>query len=198
MAASLLCNLDMSSLRLFLLTCCLSLPVLCQLGGRSTITAGIGGGFPTGGENVYLTGSAGIQDGAAFSGSYEFRLFKYFAPEVGVVNLIPLVQEGGKYPEPPVRQRVTLLSLAARGILPLKQGRIELFAGAAAVHVSSTIFELNGFGSPTWLGQINGGGRFAIDRRRHFWIGPTVRFSRDGGRPTEEWVSLTGDFGFRF
>jgi hypothetical protein len=26
----------------------------------------------------------------------------------------------------------------------------------------------------------------------------TLRFSRDGGRPTQEWVSLTGDFGLRF
>ena len=39
--------------------------------------------------------------------------------------------------------------------------------------------------------------RIAIDKRGHFWIGPTVRFSRDGGRPTQEWVSLTGEFGFR-
>ena len=186
----------MSRLRLSLFVCCFSLSVLGQDGGRNTVTAGVGGGFPTGGEQVYLTNSNGIHNGAAFSGAYEFRLFKYFAPEVGVVNLIPLVQ--GYYKYPPMRERVTLLSLGARGILPLKQGRFELFAGAAAVHVSSSDYQLTQSYNPQWLAQISGGGRFAVDRRRHFWIGPTVRFSRDGGRPVEEWVSLTGDFGFRF
>jgi hypothetical protein len=188
----------MWKLQLFLLMGC-SIPLFSQDGGRSTITAGVGGGFPIGGRDVYLTGDNGIHNGAAFSGSYEFRLFKYLAPEVGVVNLIPMVDQFGKYPMPPLRERVTLLSMGARGILPLKQGRIELFAGAAAVHVSSSDYYLgSGFSAPKWLWQISGGGRFAIDKRRRFWAGPTVRFSRDGGRPIEEWVSLTGDFGFRF
>jgi hypothetical protein len=54
------------------------------------------------------------------------------------------------------------------------------------------------YNAPRTIWQINGGGRIALDKRRRFWVGPTVRFSRDGGRPTQEWISLTGDFGFRF
>jgi hypothetical protein len=187
----------MRMFRFFLLTSFCLLSVFCQDSGRNTVTVGVGGGFPAGGEEVYVT--YGLPNSAAFSASYEFRLFKYFAPEVSVVNLIPATpNQDPHYSVPPDRVRVTLLSFGGRGIAPLKQGRIELFAGAAAVHITSSDPELLDYGSASWLAQINGGGRIAIDKRRHFWIGPTVRFSRDGGRPTQEWVSLTGDFGFRF
>jgi len=188
----------MLKLRLFLLTLCLSQAVLCQDSGRNTISVGAGGGFPTGGEQTF---TSSVPGSAAFSASYEFRLFKYFAPEVDVVNLIPKYitnYDPNQGPPTPERYRVTLISLGGRGIAPLAQGRIELFAGAAAVHVSSSNSELFFYYSSRWIGQVNGGGRIAIDKGRRFWIGPTVRFSRDGGRPTQEWVSLTADFGFRF
>src|ERR1700722_463100 len=179
-----------------LLTCCFSFAVFAQEGGRNMVTIGAGGGFPTGGE---LTSTFGIPDSAALSASYEFRLCKYLAPEVSVINLIPLVPQYGEFPRPPLRERVTLLSLGAHGILPLHQDRVELLAGAAAVHVSTSHNEeLLFYNSGRWIWQVNCGGRIAIDKRRRFWIGPTARFSRDGGRPSQEWVSLTGDFGFRF
>jgi hypothetical protein len=181
--------------RIFLLVCAFSFTVFGQW-GRSTFSIGAGGGFPTGGE---LTSTSQIPDSAAFSASYEFRLFKYLAPEVGVVNMIPNVPQYGEFPLPPARERVTLLFFGAHGILPLRQGRIELVAGAGAAHVFTTDdSELIYYNSPHTLWQINGGGRIALDKTRHFWIGPTVRYSRDGGRPTQEYISLTGDFGFRF
>jgi hypothetical protein len=182
--------------RFFLPICCFSLTLLCQDGGRNTVTAGVGGGFPTGGEQAYLTSN--LPSGAAFSASYEFRILKYLAPEVGVVNSIPLIPSYDPHHPGSSRERVTLVSFGLRGIAPLNHGRIELFAGLSAAHVSSSYYELSDYGIGSWLGQINGGGRIAIDKRRHFWIGPTARFSRDGGRPVQEWVSLTGDFGFRF
>jgi hypothetical protein len=37
-----------------------------------------------------------------------------------------------------------------------------------------------------------------IDRAKHFFIGATMRYYRDLGRPTPEWVSVTGDVGYRF
>jgi hypothetical protein len=183
--------------QLFLLSFCASLAAFGQDSGRNTISVGVGGGFPTGGERTF---TYNVPSSAAFSASYEFRLFRHFAPEVSVVNLIPKYSInyhplGG--PISPNRERVTLFSFGARGIAALKQGRIELFAGAAAVRVSSSDPELLDFASP-WIGQIHGGGRIALDKRRHFWIGPTVRFSRNASRPTQEWVSLIADFGFRF
>jgi hypothetical protein len=194
MANFVLCQTQMLRFRLLLLATSFQLMAFSQEAGRNTVTFGAGGGFPSGG---YRT--AGLSDSAAFSASYEFRLFKYLAPEAGVLNMIPNVLNNSEFGLFTSRERVTLLSLGVRGIAPLGQGRVELFAGAGAAHLWSSDQELvQGFQSPTWLLQINGGGQVAIDHRRRFWIGPVVRFSRDGGRPTEEWVSLTGDFGFRF
>jgi hypothetical protein len=182
--------------KLLTLLFCFSISLFGQW-GRSTFSLGAGGGFPTGGE---LTSTSQIPDSAAFSAGYEFRLFKYLAPEVGVVNMIPDIPQNYKgYVLPSLRERVTLLSFGAHGILPLRQGRIELLAGAGGVHAfTSNYYEFFYFNAARTIWQINGGGRIALDKRRRFWVGPTVRYSRDGGRPTQEWVSLTGDFGFRF
>jgi hypothetical protein len=178
--------------RLLVLIPYIGVTALSQTGG-STASIGVGGGFPAGGYRTNpFSGSAG------FSASYEFRLFRYLAPDVGLSNLIPNYAYGSKYGITESRERVTFLSLGVRGVLPLAEGRVELFAGPAAAHIWSSVAEFTRFQSPNWLLEIDGGGRMAIGKSRRFWIGPTVRFSRDGGRPTEEWVSLTADFGFRF
>jgi hypothetical protein len=183
----------MQKFRLLLLMSAFSLMAFSQEAERNTVTIGVGGGFPSGGWRT-----DGVSGGAAFSASYEFRLFKYLAPEVGVVNTIPNVNYGGEFGPDISRERITLLSFGVRGVVPLRQGRVELFGGVGSGHLWSSDYVLVEFQAPTWLFQVNGGGRIAIDHRHRFWIGPTVRFSRDGGRPTEEWVSLTGDLGFRF
>jgi hypothetical protein len=163
-------------------------------GGRSTVSIGVGGGLPAGGFRTEQ-----FLNGPAFSASYEFRLFKYVAPEIGLVDLLPNYTEYSKYGSSISRYRVTLLSMGIRGVLPLAHGRVELFAGPGATRVWSSQYDLaRGFDAPKWLLEISGGGRIAIDHGRHFWAGPTVHFSRDGGRPTEEWVSLTADFAVRF
>ena len=127
-------------------------------------------------------------------------MFRFLAPEVAVVNMLPNLLNGSEYGDYITRKRVTFITLGLRAVAPLLHRRVELFAGGGAAHVSSSYYELNGglFLTPTWLLQIEGGGRVALGRRHRFWVGPAVRFYRDGGRPTEEWVSLTGDFGFRF
>jgi hypothetical protein len=185
----------MQKFRVLLLTASFALMAFSQEAGRNTITLGVGGGFPSGGTGIW-----GIPDSAAFSASYEFRLLKYLSPEVAVVNTIPNVNYGGEYGPVISRERITLLSFGPRGVAPLMHGRMELFAGVGAAHLWSTDLELTvlGYEAPRWFVQLSGGGRIAIDRRHRFWIGPTVRFTRDGARPTEEWVALTGDVGFRF
>jgi len=184
----------MRKLRLLVLASYFSLIALGQEGGRNTVGIGAGGGFPSGG---YLTD--GFYNAPAFSASYEYRVFRFLAPEVAVVNMLPNLLNGSEFGNYITRERVTLLTLGLRVVAPLVHHRVELFAGAGAAHVSSSYYELNGgLFSPDWLLQLDGGGRAALGRRHRFWIGPTLRFYRDGGRPTEEWVSLTADFGFRF
>lgn len=183
----------MRTFQALFLVLCAAISALGQ-SGRSTVLIGAGGGFPAGG---YLTNQ--FANGPAFAVTYEFRLFRYFAPAVGVVNSLPTYTDREEYTTTVSRERVTLLSLGFRGVLPLGHGRVELFAGPGAAHVSSPVYELTeGYLSPSWLFEVDGGGRVAIGRGRRLWIGPTARFSRDIGRPTEEWVSLTADFGFRF
>ncbi len=179
--------------RLFFFTSFVCLNAFSQ-DGHSTVSIGAGGGFPAGG---YRTSQ--FSNSAAFSATYEFRFLRYIAPEVGLTNLIPNYTNFSEYGTSVSRERVTLLSIGARGVLPLANGRVELFAGPGATHIWSSQAELTkGYQAPAWLLELDGGGRIAIDRGHRFWIGPTVRFSRDGGRPTEEWASLTGDFAFRF
>jgi hypothetical protein len=177
---------------LFLISCA-AIATLGQ-GGRSTVSIGAGGGIPAGG---YLTDP--FSSGPAFAATYEFRAFRCFAPSIGVANFLPNYMNYDEYATTKTRERVTLLSLGFRSVLPLAHGRVELFAGPSATHIGSSVYELTqAYPSPPWLFEVDGGGRMAIDRHRHFWIGPTARFTRDIGRPTEEWVSLTGDVGFRF
>jgi hypothetical protein len=185
-----------NAMRMFrpLLICCLPLVTFGQTERFGTFSIGAGGGFPASG---YRTDP--FSNGASFAAAYEFRLWKYVAPHLDLVNLLPNHANYSKFGVSYSRERVTLLSFGVRGVVPLARGRVELFAGPGAVHVWSSQFELtSGFQAPSWLLGIDAGGRMAIDRKHRFWIGPTVRYSRDGGRPTEEWVSLTGDFGVRF
>jgi len=154
-----------------------------QESGRSTISIGAGGGFAAGG---YRT--EGIPDSAAFSGAYEFRLLRYLAAEAGAVNSIPNVVYSSKYGPYSIRERVTLGTFGLRGVLPLAHGRAEVIAGVGAGYLWSSDPELTvlGYQSPRWLPTINGGGRVALDHHHRFWLGPTVRFTRDVGRPTEQ------------
>jgi hypothetical protein len=184
----------MAKLRILLLTSCFALAAFGQEIGRSTVTIGAGGGFATGG---YFTD--GIPNAPAFSASYEFRVFRFLAPEVSVVNMIPNVPEGSEFGTSILRERVTLVSPVLRGILPLRHDSVELFAGVGAARLTSSYYELTENFEPSWFLEIDGGFRAALGHRHRFWIGPTVRFYRDfNRRPTEQWLSLTGEFGFRF
>jgi hypothetical protein len=163
--------------RALLLAFCVSVAASSQDAGHSTDAIGAGGGFPAGG---YRTDA--FSNSVAVSASYEFRPFGYVAPEVGLANLIPKYTNYSEYGTSVSRERVTLLSLGVRGILPVAHGRVELFAGPSVVHIWSSETELSqSYQSPGWLFEIDGGGRIAIDHGHHFWIGPTVRFARDGG-----------------
>ncbi len=110
-------------------------------------------------------------------------------------NMLPNVPTFTKFGSTYSRERVTLLSLGVRGIAPLRDDRIELFAGASTAHLNSSDTDLTQgiLAAPVRRRRPlgNRSGASLLDR-------PHVRLTRDSGRPTEEWVSLTADFGFRF
>lgn len=164
----------------------------CQDSGRSSVTVGIGGGFPAGG---YRTDAS--HNGTWFSAHYEFRVHRFVAAEIGVDNFLRGYDNVARVDLPGSTERSTFLPIGLRAIAPLDKGRFELFAGTGGGYVWHSFYELRSLpGGNTWLWQVNAGGRVAIGRR--FWAGPEVRLYRDLGRPTQEWVSLTGDFGYRF
>jgi len=187
--------------------------VLGQDSSRSsTVTLGVGG-------------SGGGYGGPAFTGRYEYRFFKYLAGEAGVDTTLPSVfsyqyvpifsissgtfpttiysstQTGYTYFPFQNRDRVTMLPFGIKGILPLANGRVELFLGAGGAYVwSSRRFSA----VSAWREQTSIGGRVALDRHRRFWVGTTWRFYGDLGNLSNRyvtdynWYTGTADVGFRF
>lgn len=100
-----------------------------------------------------------------------FRLFKYVAPEIGLINLIPNDTEYSKYGSSTSRERVTLLPMGVRGIPPLARERLLL--------------------------RSEGEAAFAIDHGRNFrgWS-DGASFAR--WRPIEEWFRSARISGFAF
>lgn len=162
--------------------------------GTSTITIGAGAAFPGSGYRAFR-----FQTGAAFTVEYEFRLHKYFAATIGMENDVHTAKNFGREPQPDSRERITRFPLGLRAILPISEGRLELFAGSGGAPYNTSDYELsNTFLKNALLWHVNGGFRVALDNKHRFFVGPTVRHYRDVGRPTEQWTSLTAEFGFRF
>ena len=180
----------------------------------STLTLGVGG-LPYSNSRYYPTLQKG---GAAFTGNYEYRLFRYLAVEGGTNILVPSGQSIGRVAVisagqnlvsltpstcSPVcsvmvaggRSQITLLTYGVKGILPLASDRLELFAGVGGAYGWNS--EFNGSLNSAFA-QASLGGRFAVDRGHRFWIGTTLRGFNSFGPGRQAWVPLTFDFGIRF
>ncbi len=161
-------------------------------GLSATAAFGAGAGVVVGG---YANNQ--FQTGAVYTGDLELRLLKYLSAEIGVDNMLLDYTSYSGSGSTTSRERLTLMPFGLRGILPLANGRAELFAGAGGAY--TWLSNESQFYKPSRaLVQANAGGRVALDRRRRFWLGVTARFYRDVGRPTVEWSSVAGDLGFRF
>ncbi len=174
----------------------------------STITLSAGGETPT--ANDFGEGS-----GPVFNGNYEYRVWKHVAVEAGADTMLPAktdylfvdilpgtnligvttLQTNSPYVlTERGRTWVTLLPFGLKGILPLAGGRLELFAGlggAYALHSHDSCCN-------AMLMRASVGGRFALDKRRHYWLGTSGQFSSNVGGYRQEWLSWTADFGLRF
>jgi hypothetical protein len=92
------------------------------------------------------------------------------------------------------RSQVSLLNYGFKGILPLAADRVELFAGLGGAYGWNSVRGL--FDSAYGQGSV--GGRFAVDRRRRFWLGTTLRGFTNFRRPQQAWLPWTFDLGIRF
>ena len=206
--------------RLFLFALLPCLPVVAQDPVHSsTVTFSAGG-------NVDSYNHFGEGGGPSFAGAYEYRLWRYFGLEAGVNAILP-TKQGFEFPaifsitsqgtatsfftgtQPintvaiPVQTRtvVTMLPFGIRGILPLAQGKLELFAGfGGAYEFNGGVHALNGRGDDAngMLGQASAGARYALDHRRHYWVGTTVRGYSNASYGKQSWVTWTADFAIRF
>jgi len=179
----------------------------------STITLSAGG-------QPYSYNYFDEHSGPVVSGRYEFRLWKYFALETGAdmlfptahsLQVLPVITPGETlvtigpgctacvYVPISQRREVTMLPFGGKGILPLANGRVELFLGAGGAYAWHSDF---GQYLNSLLAQGSLGGRFALDRKHRYWLGTSARGYTTGrsnyGSNRQSWISWTADFGIRF
>lgn len=195
----------------FLGVCCVQTLPGQEAIHTSTVTLSAGG-------QVYSYNHFDEHGGPAFNGRYEFRLWKYLALEAGVDTLLPELHF--IVPVPVIsngvvlasncptcvsvleseRTRLTILPFGAKGILPIANGRAELFLGLGGAY-GWNAFYYHDFANAL-LAQASLGGRFALDRKRRYWLGTSARGYSTGysnyGPNRQTWLSWTVDFGLRF
>jgi hypothetical protein len=193
---------------LFLIPCTLTTAFAQESSvGTSTVTFGLGGGFT--GNNPL-----GTSGGPVFNGTYEFRIWKYLSLETGVHNTLvtayhyaytytPVIIDPGtglttisKTVNTTVSRgpaRNTSVPLGLRGILPMKHGKVELFLGGDGAYTWNANQRYKAWGVEGRLGA-----RFAVDSRRHFWLGTSGGYLQEFGLSSQHWTTWTADFGYRF
>ncbi len=102
------------------------------------------------------------------------------------------------------RTRYTLPPFGAQAVLSFGQDRTELFTGFGGINVWKPD------GSPiepghrarsfndAWLLQNQIGGRIAVDRGRHIWLGPVGSYLSNFAEGKSHWRVLGGNATFRF
>jgi hypothetical protein len=121
------------------------------------------------------------------------RIIKYLGAEAGFTDAWPVgpdscVRFGCSYS----RQTLKLLDYGLRGVAPLAGGRVELSIGLGGGYVWHKYGYYGSFGSNQALFQYSGKAAFALDHRHRFRAITAVRTWRDLGRPTLQWLSVTG------
>lgn len=104
------------------------------------------------------------------------------------------------------RAKLTLPPFGAKATLKLRNDRIELFSGFGALEAwkPEGTFEPRGhslFSSSygdAWLAQVEAGGRIALDRSQHVWVGAIGRHLSNFGPGLKEWNTFSGDATFVF
>ncbi len=104
-----------------------------------------------------------------------------------------------------LNDRFIWVPFGVRGILPLRNGQIELSAGGGGLYEKYSVSNPNpsvGLLSRSgWGGYFVAGAAVAIDRDRHFWLGASPRWflaNANGANAHDRWFVVSGEFSFRF
>ncbi|MBV9407114.1 MAG: hypothetical protein JO211_17330 [Acidobacteriaceae bacterium] len=182
---------------------------------QSSLSFSAGGETPLGSQDPFRAGS-----GPAFSADYELRLAKYFSVDAGdqtwlpsgytlahagVVSILPGTNLIAYTPVSPaevvfVPVPTHLLSTAihttARGILPLRSDRIELYLGVGpgyAWNFGHSLYPHAGF-----VFDFEAGARFALDKQGRFWLGAGTQFFGNFSQQRQQWLESTAGITYRF
>ena len=142
----------------------------------------------------------------SFAASYAYRAFPHFALEAGVHAATSIGTEvrGANY-DVKLDDRYIWVPFGFKGILPLRDRRVEAFIGAGGLYEKHSVgnaFTAGGLDSRDgWGGYATGGAAFAMDRSRHLWLGGSAHYffaNTDNGYTHDRWFAATLDFDLRF
>jgi hypothetical protein len=159
---------------------------------RHTLTVGAGIISPVSGWKT-----SSYDAGPAVNLSYGCRVDRHLQAEVGYTGALSRYTDCYKFGCSLERKRVSLMDYGLRAILPLKNEHVQISAGLGGGYIWNDLGSLNSFHNDVLI-QYSGRMSVALDARQRFRVGSTLRFWRDIGRPTQQWLTVSGDFTYGF
>ena len=184
---------------------------------RNNVTVGLGPAIPQGKDTSYLSAAPLVMIG------YGYRFNRFFQADAGLQIAFGAAnnQNAEQTELGPVqgRDREYMIPLGGRVYIPTPFKRIEVSAGAGAVHlhysesVPSTEFQSLSCFTCTSRGGWGGYGlasvKYFLDENRNFHVGTTFQFisastngqavgSTPGTKTTDHWANLAFVFGLSF
>jgi len=166
-----------------------------MLNGQNQIT--VSGGY---GCSVRGVGCGESDTAGATGATYSRRVLPFLWAEAGVLAAL---QPTGAYVNRlgtfPIDSHAIWVPFGVRGTLPLSH-RFEASLGVGGVYEKFSVAQYYGVGPyphEGWGGYLSPSIAFALDHKRHFWLGASPRFFFIDGS-SDRWLMFTGDLGFRF
>jgi hypothetical protein len=137
----------------------------------------------------------------AIGATYSRRVLPFVWAEAGVLAALePTGAYMNRLGTFPIDSHSIWVPFGVRGTLPLPH-RFEVSLGVGGVYEKFSVAQNYGVGPyphDGWGGYLNPSAAFALDRKRHFWLGASPRFFFINGSSSDRWLMFTGDLGFRF
>jgi hypothetical protein len=147
--------------------------------------------FEFGAAGVIPLNGYGYRVGAGWRAGYQLRVLKHLGGDAGFTEAWPMAIDTcltAYFTCFSSRQYLKLLDYGLRGVAPLAGGRVELSIGTGGGYIWNQWKTYNNGA----LFQYSGRAALALDRKGRVRVGFTLRFWRDLGRPTQQWISTTG------